>query len=198
MDTVNISQLIDKTTGHYALLFGLLALFLVLLLVLVAVKRKKLVHGWLNLKTRRRLNRLGYGKLSKLHCPDGLGYHFVIDRIILRHDGITVLKYMSYPGKIFCADDIDDWTQMVRRKSYRFKNPLYELECQIKAVAASIPGVTVDGYLFFDHHASFPKGHPRRVIHMNNIPESLERDKRHKVNAVVASGWKKLEGMPRG
>ncbi len=194
MDTVNISQLIDKTTGHYVLLFGVL----ILVLVFVVVKRKSLVQGWLNLKTRRRLSRLGYGQLSKLHCPDGLGYHFVIDRLILRHDGITVLMFINYPGKIFCADGIDDWTQMVGRKSYRFKNPLYELECQVKAVADTIPGVAVDGYLFFDLHASFPKGHPRRVIHMNNIPQSLERDKRHKVNAVVQSGWKKLGGMPRG
>ena len=194
MDTVNISQLIDKITGHYALLFGLL----VLLLALVAVKRKPLGHGWLNLKTRLRLKRLGYGQLSKLHCPDGLGYHFVIDRLILRHDGITVLMFINYPGKIFCADDIDDWTQMVGRKSYRFKNPLYELECQIKSVADCVPGVAVDGYLFFDHQTSFPKGHPLRVIHMNNIPQSLERDKRYKVNALVKSGWEKLEGMPRG
>ncbi len=194
MDTLNISQLIEQATWHHALL----PVLLILLLVLLVVKRKKLVLGWLNLKTRRRLNRLGYAQLSKLHCPDGLGYHFVIERLILRHDGISVLMFLSYPGKIFCADDIDDWTQMLGMKSYRFKNPFYELECQVKSVSACIPEVPVNGYLFFDHQASFPKGHPVRVINLNEIPKTLERDKQLKVNAQVKSAWDKLKEMPRG
>ena len=194
MDTLNISQLIEQATWHHALLAGLV----ILLLVLLVVKRKKLVLGWLNLKTRRRLGRLGYGQLSKLHCPDGLGYHFVIDRLILRHDGISVLMFLNYPGKIFCADDIDDWTQMIGMKSYRFKNPFYELECQVKSVSECVPEVPVNGYLFFDHQASFPKGHPVRVINMNEIPKTLERDKQLKVNAQVKSAWEKLKKMPRG
>ena len=194
MDTFNISQLIEQATWQHTLL----PVLLILLLALLVVKRKKLVLGWLNLKTRRRLGRLGYAQLSKLHCPDGLGYHFVIDRLILRHDGVSVLMFLSYPGKIFCADDIDDWTQMLGMKSYRFKNPFYELECQVKSVSECIPEVPVNGYLFFDHHASFPKGHPDRVINLNEIPETLERDKQLKVNAQVKSAWEKLKKMPRG
>lgn len=194
MDTLNISQLIETATWQHALLAGLV----ILLLIVLVVKRKKLGLGWLNLKTRRRLGRLGYGQLSKLHCPDGLGYHFVIDRLILRHDGISLLMYLNYPGKIYCADDIDDWTQMIGMKSYRFKNPFYELECQVKSVSECIPGVPVNGYLFFDHQASFPKGHPVRVINVNEIPKTLERDKQLKVNPLLKSAWEKLKKMPRG
>ncbi len=194
MDTFNISQLIDKVSGLDALLLGIL----ILLLVMLVVKRKKLRPLWLDLKTRRRLKRLGHGQLLKLHCPDGLGYHFVIDRLILRHDGITLLRHLKYPGKIFCADDIDDWTQLLGTKSYRFKNPIYELECQVKAVADCVPGVEVDGYLFFDYQASFPRGHPDRVFHLNDIPKILERNKQHKINTVVKSAWDKLKTMPRG
>jgi hypothetical protein len=106
--------------------------------------------------------------------------------------------YLNYPGKIYCADDIDDWTQMIGMKSYRFKNPFYELECQVKSVSEYIPEVPVNGYLFFDHQASFPKGHPVRVINMNEIPKTLERDKQLKVNALVKSAWEKLKKMPRG
>ncbi len=124
MDTVNISQILNQPVEHYVLPLGLFILVLVLVLVFVVVKRKSLVHGWLNLKTRRRLNRLGYAQISKLQCPDGLGYHFVIDRLILRHDGITVLMFKKYPGKIFCADDIDDWTQMVGQKKLSFQKSI--------------------------------------------------------------------------
>lgn len=194
MDSINISQILDQPWADYALPLGLF----ILLLAFLVLRRKSLAQGWLNLRTRMRLNRLGYGHLTKLQCPDGLGYHFVIDRLVLRHDGISLLMYINYPGKIFCADDIDDWTQMLRRKSYRFKNPFYELECQVKAVADCVPGVTVDGYLFFDNQASFPKGHPERVIYLRNIPQRLERDKQFKVNEVVKSAWEKLKAMPRG
>jgi len=189
-----MSQILDQPAADYALPLGLL----ILLLAFVLLRRKSLAQSWLNLKTRMRLNRLGYGHLTKLRCPDGLGYHFVIDRLVLRHDGISLLMYINYPGKIFCADDIDDWTQMLGRKSYRFKNPFYDLECQLKAVADCVPGVAVDGYLFFDHQASFPKGHPERVIYLSNIPQRLVKDKQFKVNEVVKSAWEKLKAMPSG
>lgn len=194
MDTLNISQILNQPAEHYVLPLGLL----LLVLIFGVFKRRSLVHSWLNLKTRRRLKRLGYAQIAKLQCPDGLGYNFVIDRLILRHDGITLLMFKKYPGKIFCADDIDDWTQMLGRKSYRFKNPFYDLECQIKAVSDCVPEVPVNGYLFFDHQATFPKGHPERVIHLNNIPQALERNKQHKVNAQVRSAWERLKEMPRG
>jgi hypothetical protein len=81
---------------------------------------------------------------------------------------------------------------MLAGKSYRFKNPLIELDYQVKAVSACIPGVAVDGYLFFDTQAEFPKGHPDRVIRSDSIPEALKRNKHLKVQPSVESAWKKL------
>jgi hypothetical protein len=147
---------------------------------------------WRNAQLRYRLNRLGFKVVSSFQFPDGLGNYFNIDRMILRHDGISLLQVKQYPGSIFCADDIDEWTQMLAGKSYRFKNPLIELDYQVKAVSACIPGVAVDGYLFFDTQAEFPKGHPDRVIRSDSIPEALKRNKHLKVQPSVESAWKKL------
>lgn len=169
-----------------------LALILLAFIFAVFLNRQKIKHGWLNLKTRRRLKRLGVKQLVDFKCPDGLGHHYVIDRLILRPDGISLLLFKCYPGKIFCADNIDDWTQMLGQKSYRFKNPLYDLECQIKAVSARVPNVPVDGYLFFDYHSEFPKGHPDRVLHLKNIPPQLAKNKNNEVEASVMAAWKKL------
>jgi len=174
-----------------------LALILLALVFIIFLNRRKIRHGWLNLKTRRRLKRLGVKQIANFKCPDGLGHHYIIDRLILRPDGISLLLFKRYPGKIFCADKIDHWTQMLGQKSYRFDNPLYDLECQVKAVSVCIPNVPVDGYLFFDHLSEFPKGHPDRVFHLKNIPPFLLPDKKDKVDALVKDGWEKLLQMAK-
>ncbi len=195
MDMSDISQDVIQITGHYALP---ITLVLLAFAIIIYLNRRKIKHSWLNFKTRSCLNRLGFKQISNLKCPDGLGHHFIIDRLILRHDGITLLIYKRYPGKIFCADQIDDWTQMLGNKSYRFKNPLSDLDYQVKAVSACVPKVPVNGFLFFDHLTEFPKGHPDRIIHLKKIPEELKRDKHHEVQTPVMAAWKNLLLMAKG
>lgn len=191
----NIIQITDRYTLPVALLT---ALVLLLPGIMLYLNRRKVKHHWLNLKTRYCLNRLGFKQIINFQCPDGLGHHFTIDRLILRHDGITLLVYKRFPGKIFCADKIDNWTQMMGQRSFRFKNPLYDLDYQIKAVSACVPNVMVNGYLFFDHLSEFPKGHPERIIHLKKIPEELKRSKLDKVDKSVMSAWKKLLLIAKG
>jgi hypothetical protein len=186
-----INQFIDR----HALSMALILLAFVFVLYL---NWKSIRHRWLDFKTAYRLNRLGQKQVADFQCPDGLGHYFAIDHLILRRDGITLLIYKRFPGRIFCADNIDDWTQMFNRKSVRFKNPLYDLDIQIKAVSACIPGVPVNGYLFFDHRTEFPKGHPQRVVHLGNIPEQLIRNKKDQLAESVVSAWEKLLAAAKG
>lgn len=197
MTISDVPQVITQIKDHYALPAALALVVLVTIAIVFYLNRRKIRHTWLNLKTRYCLNHLGLKQISSLQCPDGLGHHFTIDRLLLRHDGITLLVFKRYPGKIFCADHIDDWTQMLGKKSYRFKNPLYDLDCQIKAISACIPNVPVNGFLFFDYQAEFPKGHPDRIIHLKEIPEELKRSKQHEIETSVMSAWKKLLTMAR-
>ena len=190
----DIFQLDNAVTNQFAF-YMILALLLVV--AVVFLNRRKIKHIWLSFKTRYRLKRLGYKQMSNFQCPDGLGHYFIIDRLILRHDGITLLVSKQYPGKIFCADNIDDWTQMLGLKCYRFKNPLDDLDYQIKAISAFIPDVPVNGFLFFDYQAEFPKGHPDRVIYLNKIPDELKRSKNKEVEASVLSAWNQLLAMPK-
>jgi len=188
--SLDIIQIIES----YALPITLVLLATAIILYL---SREKIKHSWLNLKTRYRLNHLGVKQISNLKCPDGLGHYFTIDRLILRRDGITLLLYKRFPGKIFCADKIDDWTQMLGKKSYHFKNPLHDLELQVKAISECIPNVPINGFLFFDHLAEFPKGHPDRIIHLNKIPEELDHAKYDDVNGAVLSAWENLLRMEK-
>ncbi len=195
MGTADHFQIINQATDYYALA---LVMFVLAFALVIFLNRRRIKHRWRELKIRYRLNRLGHDQIVKIHCPDGLGYHFTIDRLILRHDGITLLLYKKYPGKIFCAENIDYWTQMLGQRSYRFANPLYDLECQIKAVSACVPDIAVDGFLFFDQQSTFPKGHPERVIELEKIPQELKKNKQHKMQAPVMAAWKELKAMPQG
>lgn len=192
MSISDIFQIDNKITGQYLLL---VISVLLLVAVVIFLNRQRIKYAWLNFKTRYRLNRLGFEQKVNFQWPDGMGHHFTIDRLILRQDGISLLAYKQYPGKIFCADNIDDWTQMLGQKSYRFKNPLSDLDDQIKAISASIPDVPVNGFLFFDHLAEFPKGHPDRVIYLESIPAELTPGKDQDVKASVMSAWTQLTGV---
>lgn len=170
----------------------LIALLLAALAIVIYLGRNNFKHAWQNVETRYRLNRLGLKQIANFQCPDGLGNYFTVNRLVMRHDGISLLVFKPYPGSIFCADDIDEWTQMLAGKSYCFKNPLIDLDYQIKAVSARVPDVPVNGFLLFDAQAEFPKGHPDRVIRTDSIPEALKRNKNLKVQASVDAAWEEL------
>lgn len=182
-------QTITQIIEQYSIF---IAAFIFALIAIVYLNRKRIKRAWMNFKTRRQLNRLGIKQLTDVQLPDGLGHFFTIDRLIMRNNGISLIMHNRFPGKIFCADNIDEWTQMLGQKSYTFKNPLSELDYQINTLSTSIPNIPVNGFIFFDHLSEFPKGHPERVIHYKEIPEELKRNKEDKVQENIAAAWQKL------
>lgn len=180
----------DIAQLQYHPAFPVVLVLLVFVIISYTFKRR-IKQAWLNYRAKSFLDRLASKQISKLKCPDGLGHYFIIDRVLLRPDGITLLVFNKFPGKIFCAEHIDQWTQMLGQRSYRFKNPLFDLDYKIKAVKAYIPDVEVDGFLFFSDQSEFPKGHPDRVIFKGNIPDMLKRSKA-KVEVPVLAAWERL------
>ena len=117
---IDINQVLNMLRDQYALLA---ALVLVVLALLLFMNRRGIKRLWLNIKTRYCLNRLGLKQIANFRFPDGLGDYYTVDRLVLRKDGISLLVFKQYPGSIFCADDIDEWTQLLVVKSYRFRSP---------------------------------------------------------------------------
>jgi hypothetical protein len=192
---MTISEMTQVTFQSTELLVIAIVVVLVMMAMVIYLVRHSIRNSWLNFKTSYRLNRLGLKQMSNIQWQDGLGHYFTIDRLILHPHGISLLIYKRFPGKIFCADNIDDWTQMLGKRSYQFKNPFSDLDFQVKTVSACIPGVPVNGYLFFDHLAEFPKGHPEWVIHHKKLPPELQRGDRSQAGTSVISAWKKLMEM---
>ena len=142
-------------------------------------------------QSRIRLNRLGFKQRKDFFFPDGMGGKLRIDRLILGQREIYLMIDMPYEGNIFCADNIDEWTQLIKGKSFTFENPLNHLDIIINTIAGSIP-VPVCGYLYFGHRASFPKGRPARVLRYDSLPEALLPPRKSEPEQAVVDAWNDL------
>jgi hypothetical protein len=147
-------------------------------------------------RKRQLLNKIGIKQKHNLVFSDELDGSFKVDRLILLKDSILLISLKQYAGNIYCAEKISEWTQVIDKKSYKFHNPLFELENQIVALKAIIPGITIKGALFFDHTAAFPKGRPSSVLHQGNIPEYfLSHFEVADVSYPVLKAWETLVEM---
>lgn len=168
------------------------------ILLLVALNRRRLASAWREWRIARLLDGIGHEQIRNLRCPDGLdGYH-VIDRLALASDSILVITYKRFGGNIYCAERIDEWTQIVGQKSFKFPNPLFELEHQLTSLRLQIGGAPIEGFIFFDSGAAFPKGHPGEVWHPGNVPAALLREHCPPPNADIREAWERLKTLHQG
>ena len=187
---MNIEQYLEHfETNKFALP---IAISLLALIIILMINWKKLRHHYHEWKTRRSLNAIGIKQMKNVVCSDGIDGNFKIDRMVLLHDSILLISFKPYSGNIYCAERIPEWTQMVGQKSYKFANPLFELENQVTAIQSILPGVLIRSVIFFDHSARFPKGHPEKVLNPDNIPDYMLRKKCPEPRVEILDSWKSL------
>ncbi|MDH3634690.1 MAG: NERD domain-containing protein [Gammaproteobacteria bacterium] len=171
-----------------ALVIAGLAIVLVLL-----INRKRLLAKIREWRIQRRLSKIGCDQIRNLLCSDGIDGYFNIDRLALIHDSILLISYKLYEGNIYCAENISEWTQLVGQKSFKFTNPLFELENQLTSLRLIIGNVPLEGFLFFNEGAEFPKDHPERVLQQGNIPERFYAADYDTVNPEIKAAWELLK-----
>ncbi len=172
----------------------LIALFFIVLLALL--NWKNIRRFWLEWRTQRCLNQIGIKQHRNIICPDGLDGEFILDCLVMLPDTILLISTKRYPGNIYCAERISEWTQVIEQKSYKFENPLFDLENQLTALRHMIPNVHVTGYLFFDHTARFPKGHPDRVLIPDSIPDEFLQTSYAEPDLAILTAWESLAELP--
>lgn len=192
---MNFEHFIDQGWLDNALLP--IAATLLAISIIAFGNRKKLRQTWRGWSTRRCLNRIGIKQKSNVKFPDGLGGHFNIDRLVMLHDSILLISIKPFSGNIYCADNISEWTQVVGQKSFKFENPLFDLEYQTNAIRAHAPEVPICGFLFFDHNATFPKGYPEQILFPGNIPEYFFRTNCPEAADTVLTSWNLLIDLPK-
>ena len=170
-----------------------LALVGLLIALLLIANRKRILVRVREWRIQRILKQIGCDQIRNLVCADGLDGYFNIDRLVLTPDSILLISYKLYGGNIYCAEHISDWTQLIGQKSFKFVNPLFELENQLTSLKLLTGNAHLEGYLFFNRSAEFPKGHPDRVLHPGIIPDRFSAANCETVNPEIKAAWELLK-----
>ena len=190
---MNPGEIIDQLEIEPAAL-ALLAAGLAIVLILL-VNRKRFLLGIGEWRIQRCLKKIGCDQIRNMICPDGLDGYYTIDRLALVQDAILLIAYKPYGGNIYCAEHIAEWTQVIGQKSFKFANPLFELENQLTALKLLAGGMPVHGFLFFNYSTAFPKGHPEVVLNPDNIPDRFLGANCDPVNPQVQAAWTQLKAQ---
>ena len=163
------------------------------LLVLALILSFASFRNWLKEKYMFRcIRRLGVAAIRNIVLPDGMDGRVLIENIVLTSEGIFILPIKRYCGIIFAADNIETWTQVVGKRSYKFPNPLPELDAYVMAVRNLLPTVKIEGHILVTSDADFPKGKPERVLPVSKVVELLEVDN-GEVPVQLKEAWNQLK-----
>jgi len=188
---MEVNQTMNRLNLHSEIVAFVIVVIAILLILYL--NRRRLQLQFREWRLQRCLNQIGAEQLRNLVCPDGLEGFYKIDRLALTRDAIVVIAYKPYVGNIYCAERIAEWTQVVGQKSFKFENPLFELDNQITALALALGNVPLKGYLFFSHGAVFPKGHPESVLQPHSITEHFLQDQKQDIKQEVRAAWEHLK-----
>ncbi|MBL1293215.1 MAG: NERD domain-containing protein [Thiotrichales bacterium] len=138
--------------------------------------------------------RISNDSMHEVFVPDGVGGDIYIDHLLLMPDQIVVFNEKPYSGKIFGDANVDQWTQSVRQRSFRFVNPLVELQSQIMAINALVGERCANGYLVFSDDSEFPWGQPESVCLRKELADVFTHNQ-HTVHSSVDGAWAKLKQL---
>lgn len=161
-------------------------------IVLFVVLRAPLAVWRENRQIRKVLRRLGARTLRGLRLADGTGGEVTLDYLLLTRDCLLVVSLKRFSGLIFGGPNMDHWTQVINRVSYKFPNPDEYLERQMNAVRTLAPGVKVSGIHLFTHGARFPKDKPDNVVTTRELRSLPKRPRRREIPAGLQQAWKAL------
>jgi len=165
-----ISQFIN-TLDPIILWSGIAAIVILVIVLGVLLYRHK--HPTDDKQIDNVIKELGIAHQKDVIISDGVyGYHF-IDYMILFPEQIMLLGVQHYEGYIFGADNIEEWAQVVNKKSYKFPNPLQDYQTCSQTIKGLIKNANVVARSVFTSSSEFPKGVPGGVYLMENFKGEL-------------------------
>lgn len=174
------------------IVYGLLVLLLLAAIVGVLFF-SKIKRGYADWYLFHTVKKLGNDVMQNIILPDGMDGTVCIDNLVLMPDRILVLSVGRYQGAVFASENIDIWTQVLGKRSYKFNNPLLKLEQDIAAVRAHAPKIRVDGILVFSSDVHFPKGKPDNVISAPEAKRRFGSTHNKKINNEYLNAWNEIK-----
>lgn len=158
--------------------------------VLLVVFRTPPLRRWREERRfRSAMKRLGARVMRNVRLPDGMGGETAIDYLLLTTEAIRVVGVLRFPGLIFGGKRIDQWTQLINKRSYKFPNPDHYLQQQISAVRLIIPGAKVTGLHLFTDEAGFPRDKPPDVLRPADIRKLPRRPGLRAIPGDLRRAW---------
>lgn len=146
---------------------------------------------------RRMLKQLGGVYLKDVLVPDGIGGEIQIDYLLRLPGEILVVDLKEMHGVLFGAEQIDEWTQIVERRSYRFPNPLHDNRLRCQAIAELIRPNPVSGRVVFTETSEFPRGRPDGVSTLTTLVEDLGISTPQPTSPTIEESWGELIHLAR-
>jgi hypothetical protein len=178
--TVNNSDLVTWAVAGLILLLGL---FL----------QRLWINEWLGeRKLNKLLKNIGQESLHNVTISDGMDGKVFIENLILTSKNILLLGVKKYQGLIFAAEKIELWTQVIGNKSYKFANPLRQLESDALSLSSKIENSEIEVKVLFINGSEFPKGKPESVITISDIKEWSRGSSKLNVSEALRGDWNRL------
>lgn len=125
--------------------------------------------------------------------PDGIGGLLELDRLILTERGLLVIETYSMTGHLFGAEQIDQWTQVIEGRSFKFANPLHHIQNAKYALQQLAPKIPVFYRVVFTGDSDFPKGKPDYVSTLQTLEEDLQAIlEAPKMSDSCVKAWKRI------
>jgi hypothetical protein len=131
---------------------------------------------------------IAYEMLRDVLVPNGNGGYIHLHYVLLTQRGLLVLDLLDLPGAIFGGDQMIEWTAIGRKRRYTFPNPQHALYDRMAAVRLLSGDVPVDGRVVFTTRSEFPKGKPRNVLRIDDLPKHFPPVDRVRGNITAAFG----------
>jgi hypothetical protein len=176
----------EHTTAFIAVAVGLV------ILLAVIVLSKPLRNLIDRFRVSRAITRLGTASMSNVVLSDGMEGHVFIEHLVLTPSKVLVVSVRRYSGAIFAAENMDMWAQVTDGGSYKFPNPLHEIQSAMGALKAQVPDAAVSGIILFGRDSTFPKGKPDGVMHISEIAKFPAPAQDTPVSPPVKKAWDRL------
>lgn len=153
---------------------------------------KENIREW---RLKRLLKNIGSKSLHNVSIEDGMDGKIFIEHLILTPHNILLLSVKKFRGLIFAADKIDLWTQVIGNKSYKFKNPLHQIENDALLLNAKVENTKIVAKVLFIRGSEFPKGKPENVMAVSDAKSWSKEYANLEVPKALISDWKKLTAL---
>jgi nuclease-like protein len=113
-------------------------------------------------------------EVKEIIIPDGIGGLLEIEHVVLLDQGLLLIETYSISGNLFGAEQIDEWTQIIDGRSYKFANPLRRLRTARQALKLLAPNVPIFCKVVFNADSHFPKGKPDEVSILATMADDMK------------------------